>query len=201
MRFFGRSASKPPRRSPTAAARRSLWALLSCVAAATPAVAPLTARQIDVYVVYGGGDRNARDELLEALPDGLSVRSYNSNLLALADYSGKQKVLSKLETARVVVILSESALEYLQGRLVGTDLVIVRSVSTALTSDGHTLHVLTSGTDVSALGRSLNTLSVGALADLADEARVRTADVVFIDEGAIGLGRGVALVIQRIIGT
>ena len=200
MRFFGRSASNPPRRSPTAAARRSLWVLLSCVAATT-LVAPLTARQVDVYVVYGGGDRNARDELLEALPDGLSVRSYNSNLLALADYSGKQKVLSKLETARVVVILSESALEHLQGRLVGTDLVIVRSVSTALTSDGHTLHVLTSGTDVSALGRSLNTLAVGALADLADEARVRTADVVFIDEGAIGLGRGVALVIQRIIGT
>ena len=200
MRFFGRSASKPPRRPPTGAARRSLWVLLSCVAATT-LVAPLTARQIDVYVVFGGGDRDVRDELLEALPDGLSVRSYNSNLLALADYSGKQKVLSKLETARVVVILSESALEHLQGRLVGTDLVIVRSVSTALTSDGHTLHVLTSGTDVSALGRSLNTLAVGALADLADEARVRTADVVFIDEGAIGLGRGVALVIQRIIGT
>ncbi len=77
---------------------------------------------------------------------------------------------------------------------------IVRSVSTALTFDGRTLHVLTSGTDVTALGRSLNTLAVGALADLADEARVRTADVVFIDEGAIGLGRGVALVIQRILG-
>ena len=200
MRFSGQRASKLPRRS-TARARRGLWALLGCAAVATPAVAPLAARQLDVYVVYGGGDRGFRDELLAALPEGLSVRSYNSNLLALADYSGKQKVLSKLEIARVVVILSASPLEHLEGRLVGTDLVIVSSVSTALTSDGLTLHVLTSGTDVSALGRSVNTLAVGRLADLADEARVRTADVVFVDEGAIGLGRGVALVIQRILGT
>ena len=200
MRFSGQRASKLPRRS-TALGRRSLWALLGCAAVATPAVAPLAAQQLDVYVVYGGGDRDVRDELLGALPDGLSVRSYNSNLLALADYSGKQKVLSKLETARVVVILSESPLQHLEGRLAGTDLVIVRSVSTALTSDGRTRYVLPSGTDVSALGRSLNTLAVGGVADLADEARVRTADVVLVDERAIELVRGVALVIQRILGT
>ena len=179
---------------------RAAVAFLVCLPLATLTAPALMALQIDVYVVYGRGDRPVKDELLGALPEGLSVRSYNSNFLALADYSGKQKVMSKLQTARVVVVLSDSPLDYLEGRLSNTDLVIVSSVSTALTSDRRTVHVVPSGTNVTALGADLNAIDVGREADLADRAEVQAAEVILVDESPLGLARSVSLVVQRMLG-
>lgn len=178
---------------------RILLVLFGCVVLSSLTAPALQARQVDVYVVYGGGDRAAKNELVAALPDGLSVKSYNSNLLALADYSGKQKVLSKLETASVVVILSEAPLEYLEGRLSNADLLIVSSVSSALTSEGRTIHVVSSGTNVSSLGSGVTTLNVASEADL-DPARVQEADVILVNESAVAMSSSVAVIVQRILG-
>ena len=102
--------------------------ILFGVAVASAAVAsPTTAQHVDLYVLYTSGNRVEKDELLSALPGDISVKVYNTNLLALADYSVKQRTMTKLETARIVVILSAGPMEHLQGRLSGPDVVIFNS--------------------------------------------------------------------------
>ena len=161
----------------------------------------LTARQVDVYIVYASSDRDAKNELTGALPDGLSVKSYNSNLLALADYSGKQKALSKLERASVVVILNDAPLDHLSGRLGDANVLLVNTVGTELTSDRRTIHVLDSGTDVGALGRNMTALNVSGEADLADRTRVEAANIIFVDIGILTASRGLSLIIQSLLGS
>ena len=161
----------------------------------------LTARQVDVYIVYASNDRDAKNELTGALPDGLSVKFYNSNLLALADYSGKQKALSKLERASVVVILNDAPLDHLSGRLADADVLLVNTVGIELTSDRRTIHVLDSGTDVGALGRNVTAINVSGEADLADRTRVEAANIIFVDVGALTTSKCLSLIIQRLLGS
>lgn len=160
----------------------------------------LTARQVDVYIVYASSDRAAKNELTEALSEGLSVKSYNSNLLALADYSGKQKAMAKLDRARVVVILNDAPLDHLTGRLADANLLLVNTVKTTLTSDRRTIHVLDSGTDVAALGGNVTAINVSGETDLADRARFAAAKVIFTDAATLTRSRGVSLIIHKLLG-
>ncbi len=161
----------------------------------------LTARQVDVYIVYASSDRDAKNELTAALAEGLSVKSYNSNLLALADYSGKQKAMSKLERVSVVVIINDAPLDHLAGRLADANVLLVNTVGTALTSDHRTIHVLDSGTDVAALGGNVSAINASGEADLADRTRVAAANVIFMDGATLTRSRGLSLIIQRLLGS
>lgn len=174
-----------------------LTALVVLSGFTTPA---LKARQVDVYIVYASSDRAAKNELTEALSEGLSVKSYNSNLLALADYSGKQKVMAKLERASVVVILNDGPLDHLAGSVGATDLLLVNTVKTALTSSQRTIHVLDSGTDIASLGGNITAIDASGEADLADRTRVAAANVIFTDGATLTWSRGVSLVIQKLLG-
>ncbi len=178
---------------------RTSAVFLSCLALAGPAAPALMAQQVDVYVVYRGGGRGEKNDLVEALPSGLDVKSYNSNLLALADYSGMQKVIAKLETARVVVILGNAPSQYIEGRVGSAHLVIVNSVSRTVTTRGRTIYVIRSGTNVSSLG-NLNTLNVQSEGDLANPGRVTAARLISVNESSVGMTESVALVVQRLLG-
>lgn len=73
-----------------------------------------TAHAIDVYLVYVGEDKAAQKELKAGLAEkGLDIKSYNADLLVLADYSGKQKVSTKLSSAKVVVFVGDKAKDVL----------------------------------------------------------------------------------------
>ncbi len=179
-----------------------LLTLLTAIVAGSVMTPPaLTARQVDVYIVYASSDRDAKNELIDALPEGLSVKSYNSNLLALADYTGQQKALSKLELASVVVIISDAPLDHVSGRLADANVLLVNTVSTELTSDQQTIHVLDSGTDVAALGRNVTAINASGEADLADRTRVEAANIIFVDIGTLTASRGLSLIIQRLLGS
>ncbi len=179
---------------------KKLTTILVASVAVSGLTAPaLMARQVDVYIVYASSDRDAKNELTDALPEGLSAMSYNSNLLALADYSGKQKALSKLERASVVVILNDAPLDHLSGRLADAVVLLVNTIGTELTSDRQTIHVLDSGTDVGALG-NVTAISASAEADLADRARVEAANIIFVNVGTLTTSRGLSLIIQRLLG-
>ena len=67
----------------------------------------------DIYLVYGGSDKASMKEIKKALPGDLKVKSYNVDMLAMADYSGKQKAVSKLSRAKVVVLINGKAQEAL----------------------------------------------------------------------------------------
>ena len=62
----------------------------------------LAGQDIDVYVAYSGRDKKDKRALKKAFPANQSVKINNVDLLALADYSGKQKAIAKLEKAKVM---------------------------------------------------------------------------------------------------
>ncbi len=69
----------------------------------------------DVYLVYSGGDKSIQKEIKNALPSNIKVKGYNVDLLAIADYSGKQKATSKLSKAKLIVFINEKPSEILEG--------------------------------------------------------------------------------------
>ena len=203
MRMFSRTLS--PRACAAEMVRipmiKKLTTILAVFVVFSGLTAPaLTARQVDVYIVYASSDRAAKNELTDALPEGLSSKSYNSNLLALADYSGKQKALSKLERASVVVILNDAPLDHLSGRLADAVVLLVNTIGTELTSDRQTIHVLESGTDVAALGRNMTAINASGEGDLADRARVESVNIIFVNVGTLTTSRTLSLIIQRLLG-
>ncbi len=75
--------------------------------------ASCSALATDIYLVYSGKDKGVSKELKKALPSDLKVKSYNVDLLAMADYSGKQKAIAKLSRAKLVVLIKEKPKEVL----------------------------------------------------------------------------------------
>ena len=158
------------------------------------------AQEIEVYIVYSSGERAEKDEILRALRGDVSVRTYNADLLVLADYSGKQKVMAKLDLARIALVLGGTSLEYLEGgRLTRADLLMVSAVRTSLTSDRATTHVVPRGTDISTLGTDLDLAYVASDADLPSAAEIRSADVVLVNGSTLRMPRALALIIDRLL--
>ncbi len=180
-----------------------LWfpRILFGVAVASAAVAsPAIAQHVDLYVLYTSRDRVQKNELLSALPGDLSVKAYNTNLLALADYSGKQRAMTKLETARIVVILNTGPMEHLQGRLTGPDVIIFNSAEDRLRSNSRTVHVVSRGTDMSVLGGQLRVLDLDAQGTLEDPSVLRDADVISVRSAEHEMLDQLAEIIQIFLG-
>ncbi len=169
---------------------------IACVAVTSPAVA----QHIDLYVVYTSGNRAQKNDLLDALPEDLSVKAYNTNLLALADYSGKQKTIAKLETARIVVILDTGPMEHLQGSLTGPDVIIFNTAEDRLRSTGRTVYVLSGETDMSLLGNQLSVLDLDDQDALEDPSAFRDADVIVMRRAGHELLGQLSEIIQRFLG-
>ncbi len=73
----------------------------------------VSAANVDVYLVYAGTEKAIAKTIKKKLSGDFKVKTYNVDLLALADYSGKQKVASKLAKARVVVLIRDKPGEIL----------------------------------------------------------------------------------------
>ncbi len=83
---------------------------LSALLALSPA-----AYAVDIYLVYAGSDKPIQKELKAALSSNFQVKSYNVDMLAMADYSGKQKAISKIAKAKLVVLVNNKPEEALEG--------------------------------------------------------------------------------------
>lgn len=93
--------------------KTSSFALLSLLIMALPQ--PSFASNIDIYLVYSGSEKAIAKSLKKSLSKDYKVKTYNVDMLALADYSGKQKVASKLAKARLVVLIKDKPKEILSG--------------------------------------------------------------------------------------
>lgn len=67
---------------------------------------PSYALATDVFLVYVGGGKSTQQSIKQALPAELKVKSYNASLLAMADYSAKQKAVAKVTKAKLVVFIT-----------------------------------------------------------------------------------------------
>lgn len=162
-------------------------------------VAPSTASAVDAYVLYDGKSKKEKKTFLAALPKALSVKSYNVDLLAVADYSGKQKAISKFQKASVVVILLDGPMKVLKGSTVKKDLIIVNSKMATVKSDSWRLHVLAKGTDISKIGKRLKTLEASKTDALQKFENLEPVDVVLVD-GDLDLLQAGAIVTETILG-
>ncbi len=169
---------------------------VACVAVTSPGVA----QHIDLYVVYTSGNRAQKNDLLNALPEDVSVKAYNTNLLALADYSGKQKTIAKLETARIVVILDTGPMEHLQGSLTGPDVIIFNTAEDRLRSTGRTVYVLSGETDLSLLGNQLSVLDLDDQGAREDPSAFRDVDVIVVRRARNEMLGQLSEIIQRFLG-
>ncbi|PCJ99337.1 MAG: hypothetical protein COA45_04665 [Zetaproteobacteria bacterium] len=87
--------------------KRLIAGLLLAVFTTNPCVASAT----DIYLVYSGANRDIKNQIQDALSSELDIKSYNTSLLVIADYSGKQKVIAKLSQAGLVVMLDENSIQ------------------------------------------------------------------------------------------
>lgn len=159
----------------------------------TPAVA---GSGVDVYIVFAGKDKKEKKAIQKALPDNLTVKFYNVDLLALADYSGKQKAIAKLEKAKVVVFVKDAPHELLEGISLATAAVIFNSAKSGVQSSTKTLYVV--GTGIS-LGGGLKTHNATE-ADLRNLELLRSTDAVLL-KGTTDIHNAVALVVATFAGS
>ena len=139
----------------------------------------------DVYLVYSGKNRKLKKDIIEGLSGDFSVKAYNVGLLGLADYSGVQKVVSKISKAKMVMMLHDTAAEAFKGSTIKTDLIVVNSVNTALKSQKKIFYIIDTKTDISKIGKELKTSIISSIADLTDT----VADVLIIDESTIKISK------------
>lgn len=154
---------------------------------------------VDAYVLYDGKSKSEKTKFLENLPKAIAVKSYNVDLLAVADYSGKQKALAKFQKASVVVILFDGPMKVLKGSTVKKDLVIVNSVMATVKSSTWRVYVVAKGADISKIGKRLKTLEASNPEALQKIEDLEPVDAVLVDEGLDLLQAG-AVVTGTILG-
>lgn len=143
---------------------------------------PLAWGGVDVYLIYSGKNKAEKKALMKALPKDIKVKAYNADLLAVADYSGIQKAVSKFESAGVIVVLRDRPLEMLKGATVSKDLIIVNSEKQGMKSSRWTIYLLDNAADLSPFGADAKKKTVATLDDLANKDEIRSSDLLIVDE-------------------
>ena len=90
--------------------------LAMCFATLLPISSVANAEDIDIYFVYASHDKEAQRSLKNAFASEYNVKSYNIDLLAIADYTGRQKAMAKLSQAKVVVLVKDKPRQILAGQ-------------------------------------------------------------------------------------
>lgn len=102
----------------------------------------------DVYVVFSSKSTALKKTVAAALKETLSVKTYNVDMLALADYSGKQKVIAKFSRAGVSVILGDAPLDALKGSSFGSHLIITSGAGDELASNKMKVYAIPKGASI-----------------------------------------------------
>ena len=150
------------------------------------------AADLDVYIVYAGKEKKLKKSLVETLPEHLQVKSYNTDLLGLGDYSAVQKVASRLSRAKVVVIVGDGAMAALSNASIRTSLVVVNLANNVVRSSDEVLYIMASGVDSSGLSPKLRTTLVSTEDDIISA----ETDVVVLREGGLALEKAVAVLLK-----
>jgi hypothetical protein len=151
----------------------------ACLTPLALALAAGAAHAQDVRVLFDGKSKNTMKTVVGAFPKGTDVKSYNVGLLVLADYSGRQKAVAKLNRASVVIIVGDSAQRRLAGCKFTTDVLVAGTTRRAVTSNASILHVIDTRWDRRALGPKPKIVEVERIGDLTRE-KIREADAVAI---------------------
>lgn len=150
------------------------------------------AADVDLYLVYSGKSKKLKIAVKKAIPDGFNVKTYNVNLLVLADYSGVQKAASKIAKAKVVIMLQDETMAALKGSTLTYDLLVVNSVKTTVKSKKKILYVVDPKADTSGLDAKLKRVKVSSKDDLNDS----QANIFIVDESVVSIPEAIAIILK-----
>ena len=171
---------------------------LLSLALAVPGLIGAQLGGIDVYLVYSAQNSRARDLMRANLPTEISVKTYNLDLLAIADYSGKQKAIAKFERARLIILLGDRTIEILERMVVNRNLLIVGSSKSPVSSEKLTFHILRGSDSLDNL-ETARILEAASEDDLKSGEKIRSSDVILVDEKSLNFYEAVSLVVQALL--
>ena len=160
---------------------------------------PSLAQGVDVYVIYSRDSKADKVDLVEDLSRSYAVKSYNSDLLVVADYSAKQKAVARFSSARIVILLAGRSFEVLKGSTIRAPLLIANSAQSPVDSDAGKIHVVTRGTDLKNLGDGAKIVEITDEASLRDMQSVIDLDAIVVDEAAVKLPRAIRLIAGTVL--
>lgn len=103
---------------------------------------PAFASGNDVYLMYSLKNKKDYSDVKSKLPKSIKSRSYKVDLLAIADYSGKQKAVTKAESAKVVILFGATSQKLLKGSKFKRPLIIVNTSRKGAKSDEYSIFVV-----------------------------------------------------------
>ena len=173
-------------------------ALLVAVGLWVGLVPAALAQEVDVYVIYSRKNKEVKKQLVEALAQEHTVKTYNADLLVVADYSAQQKAIAKFGRAQLVVLLPGAPMRALEGSTIRAPLLVAENVEETVRSNEWILYVVATDTDLTSFADEPKVLEVAGEGDLTDEA-VRAATVVRVDEATIPVTRVISLITDQVL--
>ncbi len=173
-------------------------ALLVAVGLWVGLVPAALAQEVDVYVIYSRKKKEVKNQLVEVLAQKHTVKTYNADLLVVADYSAQHKAVARFGRAQLVVLLPGAPMRALEGSTIRAPLLVAKNVEETVKSEEWILYVVATDTDLTSMADVPEVLEVAAAGDLTDEA-VRAATVVRVDEATIPVARVISLVTDQIL--
>ena len=152
----------------------------------------LAQSKIDIYVVYSGTSKKDKKGLKKVIPKSLRTKYYNADLLAVADYSGKQKAISKFNRAKIVIIVGDAPMHLLDGARLSKKLIIFNSKLMTISSDAPSYYLLDKSAGMYGLDRKTHEIvapdAVAAIvADSKDGTLIVDTDKADIYQTALSL--------------
>lgn len=155
--------------------------------------------ETEVYVVYAGKGNLGKNKLMAALPKNISAKAFNINFLAFADYSGKQKMVTRLNRSKMVIFMSDIPMLLLKNARITTNLLITQSSKQTIRSKVWTLHVLEEGLELKGFGDSVQKKLISKKTDLGSYEDLRTLDLLIVNEKTIPLFEVISQVVGKTI--
>ena len=152
------------------------------VLALSPFVADTVTAQ-SVYVLYASDSSKQMKELKRTLAEKVTVKSYNVKLLALADYSGKQKAVARFDKSDLVIILGKSALKPMKGSKFQPPVLVLDTSRKGVSSEAQLLYVVNGKTNVQKLGSKVTKVSADQMGKMTRDA-IADTNVVVVDRSS-----------------
>ena len=153
----------------------------------------------DVYVLFSRDSKADKDRVVSALSKNHSVKAYMADLLLVADYSAKQKIVAKVGSARLVVVVAGSASKALKGSTIRAPVLVTNSVEKTVTSNAWIVNVVDKGSALGKIGGDARSLEVAGEGDLGNLETIRASDVVVVDETTIQVSKVIAAIADMVL--
>ncbi len=155
-------------------------------------------RATDVYVVYTMKNKQVKKILKGLMPGSIKTKFYNADLLTVADYSGKQKAVSKFERSRLVVFVGDAPIKLLEGSELKVPVLIINSALQGVSSS-RVVTYLMDGKHASSAPSGLKKFTLASAAEFKATETGGKNTVLIIDKSETEFWQEVPTILQQLL--